>query len=408
MMPTRLENDRPPDRPAPASDRKRRISVLGATGSIGTSTLDLVGREPGLYEVVALTANSSVDDLVALALTHRPELAVVADAARYVELKERLSGKGIAVAAGEQGLIEAAERPADWTMAAIVGAAGLRPTLAALEQKGVVALANKECLVVGGDLFMRRVAETGATLLPVDSEHSAALQSLAGAARDSVEKIVLTASGGPFRTWTLSELERATPEEALKHPNWHMGPKITIDSATLMNKALELIEAHHLFAVGSERLGVLVHPQSVVHCLVHFCDGSVLAQLSAPDMRAPISYSLAWPARMQTPCERLDLTRLASLTFEAPDAARFPALDLAGRVMALGGTAGAVLNAANEVAVEAFLGRRLGFTGIARLSQSAMDEAERRGLICQAQTLDGLMSVDREVRRLAQDLLATV
>lgn len=403
MMPTLLSSGVPLTTPAP-----RRISVLGATGSIGASTLDLIGRDKAAYEVVALTAKSNVEDLVALALKHRPEIAVVADPSRYHELKERLAGTCIAVASGETGLIEAAERPADWTMAAIVGAAGLKPTVAALAHSRVVALANKECLVVGAELFLKRAQEAGTTLLPVDSEHSAAFQALAGAERESVERIVLTASGGPFRTWSLAALDRATPEEALKHPNWSMGPKITVDSATLMNKTLELIEAHHLFGVGAEQLGVLVHPQSVVHCLVHYRDGSVLAQMSAPDMRAPISYSLAWPGRMHTPCERLDLTRLANLTFEAPDEERFPALALAGRVMSAGGTAGAVLNAANEVAVEAFLSRRLAFTGIARLADVMLEEAGRRGFVRSPSSLDDLMAVDREVRVLALETMATL
>ncbi|MFO1171334.1 MAG: 1-deoxy-D-xylulose-5-phosphate reductoisomerase [Hyphomicrobiaceae bacterium] len=388
-------------------EQVRRVSVLGATGSIGASTLDLIGRDPGRYQVVALTANSQVSELAALALEHKPELAVIGEARHYHELKSRLAGSGIAVAAGASGLIEAASRPAEWIMSAIVGAAGLRPTLAALEQGGVVALANKECLVVGGDLFMRRVEETGATLLPVDSEHSAAFQSLAGAEQESIEQIVLTASGGPFRTWSLEALDAATPEQALKHPNWSMGPKITIDSATLMNKALELIEAFHLFPVRADQLGVLVHPQSIVHCLVHYRDGSVLAQMSTPDMRAPISYSLAWPSRMQTPCARLDLARLSSLTFEAPDETRFPALGLARQVMAAGGSAGAVLNAANEVAVAAFLGGRLSFTGIARLASRTMEAAERRGLIGRPADLDELMQIDAASRTIATELAAS-
>lgn len=403
MTPTLLRGAAATRRPTPANGR-RRISVLGATGSIGASTLDLVGRESDRFEVVALTANRNVDELAALSLKHRPELAVIGEAGLYGELKSRLAGTGIAVAAGESGLIEAAARPADWIMAAIVGAAGLRPTLAALEQGGVVALANKECLVVGGELFMKRVEETGATLLPVDSEHSAAFQSLAGAEQESIEQIVLTASGGPFRTWSLEAIERATPEQALKHPNWSMGPKITIDSATLMNKALELIEAFHLFPVRADQLGVLVHPQSIVHCLVHYRDGSVLAQMSTPDMRAPISYSLAWPGRMSTPCERLDLTRLASLTFEAPDETRFPALGLARQVMAAGGTAGAVLNAANEVAVAAFLDGRLGFAGIARLAGRVMEDAGRRGLLRQPVDIEALIGVEAEARLLAEEL----
>lgn len=406
MTPTLLKGATATRRPAPENGR-RRVSVLGATGSIGSSTLDLVGREADRFEVVALTANRNVDALTALSLRHRPELAVIGEAGLYGDLKTRLAGTGIAVAAGESGLIEAAARPADWIMAAIVGAAGLRPTLAALEQGGVVALANKECLVVGGELFMRRVEETGATLLPVDSEHSAAFQSLAGAEQESIEQIVLTASGGPFRTWSLEAIEQATPEQALKHPNWSMGPKITIDSATLMNKTLELIEAFHLFPVRADQLSVLVHPQSIVHCLVHYRDGSVLAQMSTPDMRAPISYSLAWPGRMSTPCERLDLTRLASLTFEAPDETRFPALGLARQVMAAGGSAGAVLNAGNEVAVAAFLARRLGFAGIARVAGRVMEAAARRGLICRPADIEALIGIEAEARTLADELIAT-
>ena len=321
----------------PWSGAPRRISVLGATGSIGMSTLDLIGRNPDQFEVVALTAQSNVVRLAELARAHRAKLAVIGDQSRFGELKRLLAGSGVQAAAGQGGLIEAASLDADCVVAAIVGAAGLAPTFAAARQGRRLALANKECLVTAGAVFMETVRAAGTELIPVNSEHSAAFQALAGSDPSTIETITLTASGGPFRTWERERLARATPEEALRHPNWSMGPKVTIDSATLMNKGLELIEAYHLFPVDADQLAVVVHPQSIVHCLVSYRDGSVLAQLSCPDMRTPIACSLAWPSRMPTPTRRLDLVTLGSLTFEAPDEERFPALGLAREALRRGG-----------------------------------------------------------------------
>jgi 1-deoxy-D-xylulose-5-phosphate reductoisomerase len=389
-----------------AADRpKRRISVLGATGSIGENTLELIGRNASAYTVVSLTGGRNAARLAELALKHRAELAVIADGACYPELRTRLAGTGIETGAGEQALIDAASRPADWVMAAIVGAAGLKPTLAAVRQGTSTALANKECLVSAGRIFMSEVARYKATLLPVDSEHSAAMQVMAGAPADSIERICLTASGGPFRAWTLADMERVEPKQALAHPNWSMGPKVTIDSATLMNKALELIEAHHLFSVPPDRLQVIIHPQSIVHCLVYYRDGSVLAQMASPDMRTPIAYSLAWPDRMQAPTERLDLARLGTLAFEPPDEARFPALRLAREVLAAGGSAGTVLNAANEVAVQAFLDGRIGFLGIGGLVEATLGRAANLALLA-PDGVDEVLAIDAEARAIALSLLA--
>lgn len=383
-----------------------RLTVLGATGSVGSSTLDLVERAPERFEIVALTAQSNARALAALARKHRAKFAVIGDERCLGELREALAGTGIGSAAGEDALVEAAQMPADCVMAAIVGAAGLRPTFAAAARGIRVALANKECLVSAGHVFTAEIKRSGAELLPVDSEHSAAFQALAGADPDSIEKIVLTASGGPFRTWTHDAIATATPEQALKHPNWSMGSKITIDSATLMNKGLELIEAFHLFPVSVEALDCVVHPQSVVHCLVSYVDGSVLAQLAAPDMRTPIAVALAWPQRMIAPTEKLDLTRLGSLTFEAPDETRFPALRVARAALRRGDTGPAVLNAANEVAVKAFLDRRLKFLEIAALVEETLDAAERQGVISPANCLDDILAVDGHARRLAEDGLS--
>lgn len=386
----------------------QRLTVLGATGSIGESTLDLVGREPERFEIIALTAQCNVEKLARLAIAHRARLAVVGDETCYAELKQRLSGTGIEVAAGEAALVDAASRPADCTMAAIVGAAGLRPTFAAARQGRRVALANKECLVSAGDVFLSEVRKAGAELLPVDSEHSAALQSLAGAERTAVERIVLTASGGPFRCWSLEQLKDARPEQALKHPNWSMGAKITIDSATLMNKGLELIEAYHLFPVGVDQLDAVVHPQSVVHCLVHYIDGSVIAQLGPPDMRTPIALALNWPERRTTPTAKLDLVKIGSLTFEPVDAERFPGPSIAKDALRRGGSASAILNAANEIAVEAFLTANIGFLDISRIVRQTLEHAEARGLICATQSLDDVLSADREARTLARTLIETL
>jgi 1-deoxy-D-xylulose-5-phosphate reductoisomerase len=381
----------------------RRVSVLGSTGSIGKSTLDLIGRNSDSYQVVALTGRSNVGCLAEQAIAHRAELAVIGDASLYGELKERLSGTGIEAAAGEAAVIEAASRPAGWVMAAIVGAAGLRPTLAAVRQGTTVALATKECLVCAGQLFMAEVAKAKATLLPVDSEHSAAFQAIDNAPCDGVESITLTASGGPFRTWSEAQLDTVTPEQALKHPNWSMGPKITVDSATLMNKGLEVIEAFHLFPVSADQLDVVIHPQSIVHCLVQYCDGSVLAQLSVPDMRTPIAYSLAWPQRMDSPVKRLNLAEIGALTFEAPDEKRFPALRIAREAMKAGGLATAQLNAANEVAVEAFLAGRLSFKGIPALVEATL--AACTGTFPgHNHTLDDVFEADAVARRTALSL----
>lgn len=383
----------------------RRISVLGATGSIGESTLDLVGRDPQSYEVVALTGCRNVKRLAEMAIEHRAEVAVIADETCHADLKSALAGTGIETAAGEGALLEAACRPADWVMAAIVGAAGLKPTLRAVRQGTLTALANKECLVSAGAIFMAEVAKYGTTLLPVDSEHSAALQAMTGTAPERIERVCLTASGGPFRTWTLQQMADAGPDQALNHPNWSMGPKVTIDSASLMNKGMELLEAHHLFALSPDKLDVLVHPQSIVHCLVYMSDGAVLAQLSCPDMRTPIAYSLAWPERMYVPNQRLDLAEIGALTFEAPDLERFPALRLAKEVLAAGGCAGTVFNAANEVAVEAFLAKRLGFLAIAGLVEATLVAcADLIGLA--PQDADDVLEIDEEARSRARGWLA--
>jgi 1-deoxy-D-xylulose-5-phosphate reductoisomerase len=383
----------------------RRITVLGATGSIGESTLDLIGRNASAYQVVALTGGRKVARLAELAVLHRAELAVVADPKCYAPLKAALAGTGIEAAAGEEALLEAARRPADWVMAAIVGAAGLKPTLEAVRQGTATAIANKECLVTAGTIFMAEVARSNTTLLPVDSEHSAATQAMVGARAERIERICLTASGGPFRSWTIAQMAEARPEQALNHPNWSMGAKVTIDSATLMNKGLELIEAHHLFALAPDKLDVLVHPQSIIHCLVYLSDGSVIAQMSCPDMRTPIAYSLAWPERMHVPNGRVDLARLGALTFEAPDVTRFPALRLAREVLEAGGSAGTVLNAANEIAVEAFLAGRIGFLAIAALVEATLSASPE--LVASAPvSVEGVLAVDSEARGRAGALLS--
>lgn len=387
-------------------ERPCRLSVLGATGSIGTNTLDLVGRNPNLFEIVALTAQTQVKELAVLAKRHRAKAAVIGDERLGGRLRDLLDGSGIVALSGGAAVVEAAEMPADCVMAAIVGAAGLRPTYAAARQGRRIALANKECLVSAGHVFTKAVEVSGAELIPVDSEHSAVFQALAGSDAAAIEKIVLTASGGPFRTWTLEQLAAATPDQALKHPNWSMGAKVSIDSATLMNKGLELIEAFHLFPVAVDALDCVVHPQSVVHCLVSYKDGSVMAQMAPPDMRTPIAVALAWPRRMAAPTERLDLTRLGTLTFESPDETRFPALGLAKAAMRRGGAAPAVLNAANEIAVAAFLNQRLKFPEIASLVADALDGAEKRGLTREADTLDEVLATDAAARHLAVELLS--
>ena len=343
----------------------RSISVLGATGSIGASTLDLIRRNRDAWRVETLTANGNAVELAKLAREFSASVAVVADEAKVPELREALSGSGIEAAGGAPALEEAAARGADFTVAAIVGCAGLAPTMAAIERGGVIALANKEALVSAGEIMTAAVARHGATLLPIDSEHNAIFQCLQGNAVEHVRWITLTASGGPFRDWSWESLSRATPAEAIKHPNWDMGAKISVDSATMFNKGLELIEAHYLFPVGLDRLRIIVHPQSIVHSMVEYRDGSTLAQLGPSDMRVPIASALAWPERMDTPCAPLDLAEIGELTFRKPDEQRFPATRLAREAAQAGGGIPAVLNAANEVAVAAFLDGQIAFTRIA-------------------------------------------
>jgi 1-deoxy-D-xylulose-5-phosphate reductoisomerase len=391
--------------PAPAV---RSVSILGATGSIGVSTVDLLRRNRENYRVEAICAGRNSTALAKLAREMDVKFAAVADPAAYRELKDALAGSGIESGAGPDALIETAQRPSDWVMAAISGASGLRPTLAAIERGATVALANKECLVCAGALFMRRAAAAGATVLPVDSEHNAVFQALAAGDRSDVNRVILTASGGPFRTWSREAIAAATPEQALRHPNWSMGPKVTIDSATLMNKGLELIEAHHLFALRSDEIDVLVHPQSIVHGLVEFRDGSLVAQLGAPDMRIPIAHCLAWPARMSVPAVRLDLARVANLTFEPPDLERFPALGLARKALEMGGAAPTVLNAADEVAVGEFIAGRLKFTAIPALVEATLEAAGRRGLLGELAGLEAALAVDHVARSLAHDLLPEI
>ena len=352
---------------------RRKVAILGATGSVGSSTLDLIERAPDRFEVCALTAAVNVGALAAAARRTHARLAVIGDPNHLPELEARLAGTGTRAAAGPEALAEAAAGEAEWVMAAIVGCAGLEPVMAAVEAGRIVALANKEALVTAGALMIDAATRSGATILPVDSEHNAIFQCLGMNSLDHVSKLILTASGGPFRTFTLDQMRGVTPEQAVAHPNWSMGAKISVDSATMMNKGLELIEAHHLFGLPSDRIDILVHAQSVIHSMVEFIDGSTLAQLGSPDMRIPIAHSLAWPERMATPAEKLDFAKLGTLSFEAPDPVRFPALALARQALEQGGAAAIVLNAANEIAVASFLDHRIGFSDIARLVSEALE-----------------------------------
>ncbi len=385
-----------------STEPRRSVTILGATGSVGRSTLDLIGGAPERYRVEALTAQQNVDALAALAVSHGARLAVIGDPAGYPRLRDALAGTGIAVAAGQDGLTEAAARPADWVMSAIVGAAGLGPTLTAVRRAAMVALATKECLVCAGTLLMAEVEASGAVLLPVDSEHNAIFQALRGEPVECVERLILTASGGPFRGWTRAEMAGVTPSQAVAHPNWSMGAKISVDSATMMNKGLELIEAHHLFGLEPDQIEILVHPESIVHSLVAFHDGSVLAQLGRPDMRIPIAYTLGWPNRISAPTPRLDLAAVARLTFEAPDRGCFPALGLASQALRAGGTAPTVLNAANEVAVGAFLAGRIGFLDIVAVVEAVLEACDG----VRAESLDDILAVDALARRRAEALVA--
>ena len=375
----------------------KTVTVLGSTGSVGTQTIELLAAEPSRFRVRALVGGRNVAVLAEQARSLGAEWAVVADEAAHGALVAALAGSGVRVAAGRAAVIEAAGLPVDWTMAAITGAAGLEPTLAAIKGGGAVALANKEALVCAGEVMLEAVRRHQATLLPVDSEHNAIFQAMADGNRGAVEKIVLTASGGPFRLASREEMARAEPAAALKHPVWSMGAKISIDSATMMNKGLELIEAARLFDLPESRIEVLVHPQSVIHGLVHYSDGSVLAQLGSPDMRVPIAHTLAWPGRLATAAPRLDLVAIARLEFSAPDLIRFPALRLAREALVAGGAAPAILSAANEVAVEAFLAGRLGFLEIVEIAEIVLDALGAP----EAASLDAVLAHDAAARRLA-------
>ncbi|OIQ90919.1 1-deoxy-D-xylulose 5-phosphate reductoisomerase [mine drainage metagenome] len=380
----------------------RSVTLLGCTGSVGTSTADLLARHPERYRVEALAANCNVDKVAEQARRLRPRFVAMADESVYADLKAALGGNGIELAAGSEAVVEAARRPSDVVIAAIVGAAGLRPTLAAVRRGAVVGLANKETLVCAGDLVMAEARRSGAAMVPVDSEHSAIFQVLDANNRDAVDKLVLTASGGPFRTFSRQDMAGVTPQMAVAHPNWSMGAKISVDSATMMNKGLEIIEAVHLFGFGEARIEVLVHPQSVIHSMVSYVDGSVLAQLGTPDMRTPISLALGWPRRLGFPAKALDLAAIASLTFEKPDPERFPALRLAREVLRRGGTAPTLLNAANEVAVQAFLAGRIPFLRIARTVEAVLDSLPAKAVTA----LEDVLAVDGDARRLAEQFIA--
>ncbi len=380
----------------------RRVTVLGSTGSVGRNTIDLIERHREAYDVEALTARRNVDLLVEQAMRLKPRFVAIAEPEFYLPLKNALSGTGIEIAAGSQALVEAAERPSDWVMAAIVGAAGLAPTLAAVRRGAIVALANKEALVCAGSMLMAEVRASGATLLPVDSEHNAIFQVFDFERREAIERIILTASGGPFRELDLDAMANVTPEQAVAHPNWDMGAKISVDSATLMNKGLELIEAHHLFTLPAEKIEVVIHPQSVVHSLVAYVDGSVLAQLGPPDMRTPIAYTLGWPARIATPTSRLNLAEIGQLTFEAPDETRFPALRLARESLQIGDGAPTVLSAANEIAVNGFLAREIGFLDIVRIVERTLEQIP----LVPLGNLDDVTSLDGAARVLAARFVA--
>ena len=379
----------------------KRVTILGATGSVGANTLSVIGEHRERFRVVALAAGRNADLLAQQARAFRPEFAAIAEPGSYAALKEGLAGTGIETAAGPEAVVEAARRDAEWVMAAISGAAGLESTLAAIERGAVVALANKESLVCAGELMMAAARASGSTILPVDSEHNAIFQVFDAQCRDAVRRLILTASGGPFRSASREEMAAVRPAEALKHPNWDMGAKITIDSATMMNKGLELIEARHLFAMSGDAIDILVHPQSIVHSMVEYADGSVLAQLGTPDMRTPIAVALAWPERLSVTGERLDLAAIGRLDFEPPDPERFPALALARQALESGGTEPAALSAANEVAVAAFLSERIGFLQIAEIAGdtvAAMGSGRLAGL-------DDVRSADREAREVAERLV---
>lgn len=382
----------------------RSVAILGSTGSVGCNTVDVIERHPGDYRVDALTAQSNVDRLIEQALRLKPRFVAIGDEKHYDKLKDALAGSGIAVGAGRAAVIEAAARPSDWVMSSIVGAAGLEPTLAAVRRGAMIGLANKETLVCAGELMMRELTQHGAVMLPVDSEHSAIFQVFDFDEPEAIEKIILTASGGPFRTKSTAEMTAATPAQAVAHPNWSMGAKISVDSASMMNKGLELIEAHHLFRMPEAQIEILVHPQSVIHSMVAYRDGSVLAQLGTPDMRTPIAYALGWPKRIEAPSARLDFAKVAQLTFEAPDPVRFPALRIAREALKTGGRAPTILNAANEVAVAAFLAGRIGFMDIPALVEAVLEAVPNAPL----GSIEDVIQTDAEARRAAEARTATL
>jgi len=402
MSPVPLRNNKT------AAANVRSVTVLGATGSIGDSTMDLLRGARDRYRVEALTGNSNVHGLAQLAREFNARFAAVADPARLSELREALAGTGIECGAGESAIIEAAARPADWVMAAVSGAAGLKPALAAVDRGATVALANKECLVCAGDFFMERATKAGACILPSDSEHNALFQALASGNRDELVRVIITASGGPFRTWAAADIEQATLAQALKHPNWSMGQKITIDSASMMNKGLEVIEAAYLFTLKPEEIDVLVHPQSIIHGMVEFSDRSVVAQLGAPDMRIPIAHCLGFPDRIKGPSARLDLAKIGQLTFEAPDFERFPALRLAYEALRIGRGATTVFNAANEIAVAAFIAGQIKFGAIARLVEATIEAWIRSGNLAPLTSADDAIAVDHSARNKAASLLPQI
>jgi 1-deoxy-D-xylulose-5-phosphate reductoisomerase len=382
----------------------RRVTVLGSTGSVGCNTLDLIARQPAAFAIEALTAGANVALLIEQARAFRPRMAVVGDARCYAALKEGLAGTGVCAAAGAEALIEAASLPAEWVMAAIVGAAGLGPTLAAIRRGAVVALANKECLVCAGGLMMAEVGANGATLLPVDSEHNAIFQVFDAERPKTIERIILTASGGPFLDFDRAAMATVTPAQAVAHPVWDMGPKISVDSASLMNKGLEIIEAHHLFRLPEDKIELLIHPQSVIHSMVGYIDGSVLAQLGTPDMRTPIAHVLGWPERMPAPSARLDLAEIGALTFADADLERFPAPRLAREVLQCGGGAPTILNAANEVAVQGFLSGEIGFLDIPRVVEETLAAVPSSGM----DDLDAVYAIDAGAREVAREVAAAL
>lgn len=380
----------------------KSVSILGSTGSIGRNTVDLIQSDLPAFDVVALTANTSVEKLVEQARVLKPQFVALADERQYEALKEALEGSGIRCGAGEQALIEAASMPCDWTMAAIVGMAGLKPTMAAIAQGNTVAFASKECLVSAGKFMMHEVEKHGTTLLPTDSEHNAIFQVFEEDNKNAIDRLILTASGGPFRQSSLDEMRKVTPEVAVKHPNWSMGAKISVDSATMMNKALELIEAKYLFDFCEDRIDIVVHPESIIHSMVEYTDGSILAQLGPSDMRTPIASCLAWPKRMKTSGPKLDFRTVSSLNFEEPDLERFPSLALVREVLKKDTSYAVAFNAVNEIAVDAFLKKQLGFLDIVMLNEAILEKLEQTPLNC----LDDVIFFDNHVRELTQRLLS--